>query len=159
MVKKKTGGQYSKLKVTVWGLGGGRGGDGGGGQATLGVVPRPIPRGPVTREGGAPVHGIVGIAYIVHLIDPNRRPRTIIEAQCSTSCCRRRSDFCCADGIRPGCSRCQPIYYYVHVLRRTGCDVVTRMFKYETKLERVVAGCTCVKIPDALSPQVPTMVA
>lgn len=97
--------------------------------------------------------------HFVKNIDPNRRPRTIIEAQCSTSCCRRSSESCCADGIRPGCSRCQPIYYYVHVLRRTGCDVVTRMFTYETKLERVVAGCTCVKIPDALSPQVPTMVA
>lgn len=72
--------------------------------------------------------------HFVKNIDPNRRPRTIIEAHCSTSCCRRSSESCCADGIRPGCSCCQPIYYYVYVLRRTGCDVVTRMFTYETKL-------------------------
>lgn len=67
MVKINIWGQHSKFKVTVCGLGGG-GGGGGGGEATLGVVPRPITRGPVTREGGASVHIIIGIADIIHLI-------------------------------------------------------------------------------------------
>lgn len=57
------------VKINIWGqdsrlpsVGGG------GGEATLGVVPRPITRGPVTREGGASVHIIIGIADIIHLI-------------------------------------------------------------------------------------------
>lgn len=59
----------SRFKVTVCGLGGGGGSGGSGGsEATLGVVPRPITRGPVTREGGASVHIIIGIADIIHLI-------------------------------------------------------------------------------------------
>lgn len=95
--------------------------------------------------------------HYVRNFDPNRRPKTLIEAQCSTSCCERSTHTCCSLNDGPGCSRCQPIHYYVHVLRRTGCDVRTRTYIYETKLERILAGCTCIRIPDAFRPQVPTM--
>ncbi|XP_061195745.1 uncharacterized protein LOC133203969 [Saccostrea echinata] len=95
--------------------------------------------------------------HFVKNIDPNRKPKTIIEAQCSHSCCRRSESTCCDMNNGPGCTRCQPIYYYVHVLRRTGCDMINRRYTYENKLEKVVAGCTCVRSPNVLRPILPTM--
>lgn len=92
MVKNDIWGQDSKFKITVCGLGGG--GGGGGGQATLGVVPRPITRGPVTREGGASIHGIVVIADIVHLI-PVDIVRLVHDIVRLIHCFRVRAVVCC----------------------------------------------------------------
>ncbi|XP_056016772.1 interleukin 17-like protein [Ostrea edulis] len=95
--------------------------------------------------------------HFVKNVDPNRRPKTIIEAQCSFSCCKRSARTCCDLNNAPGCTRCQPIYYYVHVLRRTGCDVTTRRYTYENKLEKITAGCTCIRNPNIFRPPFPTM--
>ena len=71
--------------------------------------------------------------YIINY-DPNRRPTTIFEARCNCNETMR-----CLDGDQG--SRCVPIIYYTHVLRKSGCD--GKHFTYKQIVEPVTVGCTC----------------
>ncbi|XP_052263326.1 uncharacterized protein LOC127866653 [Dreissena polymorpha] len=62
--------------------------------------------------------------YVINS-DENRRPRDLIEAACN---CK---------------SRCQPVQYYVRVLRKIGCDLDSGRYIYRQVVEPVNVGCTC----------------
>jgi len=71
--------------------------------------------------------------YVLN-VDPNRRPTELVEAKCN---CRNR----CLGAH--GNSKCQPVKYFVKVLRKYGCDYDTMTFLYREAIEAINAGCTC----------------
>ena len=65
--------------------------------------------------------------------DALRYPRDIIKAQCLCTACRGNS----------GDHSCQMVYYRIKVMKITGCDNVTGLYKYEWEAYSLPVGCTC----------------
>ena len=71
--------------------------------------------------------------YVVNY-DPNRRPKTLMEAKCNCS----ENMRCLNGGER---SRCVPIKYFIYVMRKNGCH--KGLYTYRQTVEPITVGCTC----------------
>ena len=71
--------------------------------------------------------------YVINY-DPNRRPTTLLEAKCNCN-----GHMNCLNGDEG--SRCVPVKYYTHVLRKSGCD--GHYYTYTKTVEPITVGCTC----------------
>lgn len=66
--------------------------------------------------------------------DKNRRPKTLLEAKCNCN-----ENMPCLDGLAG--SRCEPVKYFLTVLRKNGCH--NGSYTYTKSIESITVGCTC----------------